>query len=96
MDNKKLFSNSNIQTDTILIKEFLFIFINGLYKKFKDKTISLINNSKITTNQIGNFILDPDKLTQQELVEIIFNTIANLPKIMKNHIVTFILFLTWL
>jgi hypothetical protein len=76
MNTQKPLSNSYIQKETILIKEFLFTFIDDLYNKFKDKTISIINNPKINKNQLSNFILDPDKLTQQELVEIIFNAIV--------------------
>ena len=76
MNTQKPLSNSYIQKETIIIKEFLFTFTDDLYKKFKDNTISIINNPKINKNQIGNIIFNPDKLTQQELVEITFNAIV--------------------
>ena len=65
--NQKL-SNIYIKKEIRLVKEFLFIVVGELYEEFKNRSI----NKKIRK---GNFIINWRVLTQQELVEILFNCI---------------------
>ena len=78
MNTQKPLPKFYIKKKTILIKEFLFTFIDDLYKNLKLLTSPLryIENN----DQKGNFIFDFNRLTKLELVNIILESIMHKKK----------------
>lgn len=61
-------SNIYMKKEITLVKEFLFVVVSELYEEFKNRSI----NKGIRK---GNFIINWNVLTQQELVEVLFGCI---------------------
>jgi len=59
------------------LKISLYPYMQNLYLKIKNATDNLLKNRDIDTNQKGNFLFDFDKLTIDELTNIVFKAIIN-------------------